>query len=60
MNMVGDLKGKVVLLLIVLAMLCMPALGQTTAVDWDNKKALSSWLMASTTSHTSLQQGHRD
>jgi tetratricopeptide (TPR) repeat protein len=35
--MVGDLKGKAVLLLIVLALLCVPALGQTTAVDWDNK-----------------------
>ena len=35
--MVGDLKGKAILLLIVLALLCMPALGQTTAVDWDNK-----------------------
>jgi tetratricopeptide (TPR) repeat protein len=35
--MVGDLKEKVVLLLIVLALLCMTASGQTTAVDWDNK-----------------------
>ncbi len=34
--MVGDLKGKVVLLLIVLPLLYAPAFGQTTAVDWDN------------------------
>jgi tetratricopeptide (TPR) repeat protein len=38
--MVGDLKKKVVLLLIVLALLCMTASGQTTAVDWDNKSVL--------------------
>ena len=35
--MVGDLKGKGILVLIMLAMLDMPVLGQTTAVDWDNK-----------------------
>src|SRR5512137_2211116 len=35
--MVEDLKEKVVLLLIVLALLCTTALGQITAVDWDNK-----------------------
>jgi hypothetical protein len=35
--MVGDLKGKAVLVLVVLALLCMTASGQRTAVDWDNK-----------------------
>ena len=35
--MVGDLKGKVAILLVLLALLCMPALGQKKAVDWDNK-----------------------
>jgi tetratricopeptide (TPR) repeat protein len=35
--MVGDLIGKVVLLLIVLPLLYAPAFGQTTAVDWINK-----------------------
>ncbi len=35
--MAGDLKEKVVLFFLVLALLCMPTLGQTTAVDWDNK-----------------------
>jgi tetratricopeptide (TPR) repeat protein len=37
--MVGDLKEKVVLLLIVVTLLCTPALGQTTAIDWDNTGA---------------------
>ena len=38
--MVGDLKEKVVLLLIAVTLLCTQALGQTTAIDWDNKGAV--------------------
>ena len=38
--MVGDLKEKVVILLIAVTLLCTPSLGQTTAIDWDNKGAV--------------------
>ncbi len=57
--MVGDLKGKVVLLLIVLPLLYAPAFGQTTAVDWDNH-AIELVHRQVRRGHTGLQQGHRD
>lgn len=36
-NMVGDINGNAVLVLIVQTLLCMPMFGQITAVDWDNE-----------------------
>jgi tetratricopeptide (TPR) repeat protein len=37
LRVIAIARAKFVLILIVLALLCMPALGQRIAVDWDNE-----------------------
>jgi hypothetical protein len=41
MNMVDVLKGKAVLVLIMLSLQCTPVFGQTSAIDWLKKATVA-------------------